>query len=172
MTWKSHKITSFFLACALGFDLVASFSIALFSIFPDALEKWWPASEHREGSHFWLTYIAFGILSYGFLTAFYYIYAVKIFAIFLFLFAVGSLLHIFEDMFSVSGIPIWPWFSNRKMMIPIYKTKQISEYIVTAIFCVSCFAYILVVQDYNQIKFIYNIVHVSDFFLINFLHNI
>jgi membrane-bound metal-dependent hydrolase YbcI (DUF457 family) len=139
MTWKSHTAVTAAITYAVTLDPVFAGVASLGAVLPDRIEFILPWLKHRGNSHslvLWVVLIGLITLTHAFSYLFgvdalavsqitYYGYAV----------AIGGVLHILEDMCSVSGVPLFPTFlsptqSPQTLKIPLYKTGTISEYIV------------------------------------------
>lgn len=82
--------------------------------------------KHRTWTHYYPLWIIAGVSVY-FLVLNSQPFGLKMITTFLFFFILGSILHIFLDMFSVSGVPfITP--NGRSVKIPFYKTGKKSEF--------------------------------------------
>lgn len=139
MTWKSHQLISFAGAMALGFPLTESIAIAVFSVLPDAIEGFIPNAKHRGNSHFWgiwLLMLLVGglIIKAGFSQG---EQAIFLAGNIICLASIASIFHIVEDSLTISGVPIFPLLTNRNFSIPLCKTRESSEMVVTVmmIFC-------------------------------------
>jgi membrane-bound metal-dependent hydrolase YbcI (DUF457 family) len=142
MTWKSHTAVTAGITYAITLDPIFAAAASVGAVLPDRIEFILPWLKHRGNSHalaLWVVLVALIALANGLSSQFgpsaeeinqitYYAFAV----------AIGGILHILEDMCSVSGIPLLPTFITPgqkppTLKVPLYKTGTISEYIVAGI---------------------------------------
>jgi membrane-bound metal-dependent hydrolase YbcI (DUF457 family) len=147
MTWKSHTAVTAAVTYAVTLDPTFAAAASVGAVLPDRIEFILPWLKHRGNSHalaLWIVLITIIALAYIFSDQVgagaeelgqttYYLFAV----------AIGGLLHILEDMCSVSGIPLLPTFLTPKekpptLKVPLYKTGHISEYVVAGILLCIC----------------------------------
>lgn len=146
MTWKSHTAVTAAITYAITADPVFAAAASVGAVLPDRIEFILPWLKHRGNSHalaLWVGLVALiaianalsvqigavlgmGAQEWNQIT--YYAFAV----------AIGGLLHLLEDMCSVSGIPLFPtWFAPGQapttIKVPLYKTGTISEFVVAGI---------------------------------------
>lgn len=109
------------LALFLVFKLNIYFSLALFYL------SCLPWTKHRTLSHSLLsTFIVGGLCTVGF-----YQYKLTKYGLYI---LVGYFLHLFEDMFTVTGIPFLYPFSKKKFKIPLMSTGTKKGHIVELVF--------------------------------------
>ncbi len=70
--------------------------------------------------------------------------------------SLGYLFHIFGDLFSVSGVPLYKPFYLKKVKMPVYLTYKTSSTKETVIFSVSLFLLILVIPQTLKQPFIHS----------------
>jgi len=135
MTWKSHTAVTAAATYAITLDPTFAAFATIGSVLPDRIEILAPWLKHRGNSHSLALWTGLCIAAWiaGQMEP-----NIKL----IFPVAVGGLAHILEDMLSVSGIPLWPKPNPKKtnniVKFPLYKTGQISEYIVTATLLMIC----------------------------------
>lgn len=147
MTWKSHTAVTAALTYAVTLNPGFAAAASIGAVLPDRIEFILPWLKHRGNSHalaLWIVLVALIALAYASSTQIglekellhqitFYAFAVVI----------GAILHIFEDMCSVSGIPLLPTFMTPgqkppTLKVPLYKTGTISEYLVAGIVLSIC----------------------------------
>lgn len=147
MTWKSHTAVTAAITYAVTKDPVFTGIASIGAVLPDRIEFILPWLKHRGNSHSLALWIVLNALiaaanvisnqlgpsgqELSELT--YYAFALGI----------GGILHILEDMFSVSGIPLFPTFYSptqgpQTLKIPLYKTGTISEFVVAGTIVAIC----------------------------------
>ncbi len=141
MKWVNHSATAICVAIAVTGHPIISAAAAITSSLPDKIEIFIPFSRHRGISHdpvFWfpmiVTLLALPIV---FANA---PLASGIFKHLAVGSAMGVAMHLITDSLSVSGIPV---FRKYRLAGKLYKTTNISEYIVSLGICLPslCIAY-------------------------------
>jgi membrane-bound metal-dependent hydrolase YbcI (DUF457 family) len=136
MTWKSHTaVTAAIVYTATGNPVLTAAATAG-SVLPDRIEFILPWLKHRGNSH---TLILWALLTLN-LAAVASLHQNPVWIPLAGL-ALGGLLHVLEDMCSVTGVPLWPLIPGlpkAQVRVPIYKTGTISEFLTTAIILVIC----------------------------------
>lgn len=135
MMGKSHMAANAFIGLAAGLDPAALGGVVVAARLPDQLELFMPWVKHRTVTHYafiwgigslllaivpsglwcpgcapWASGLAFGVVFGGFL-------------------------HVLMDMFSKSGIPVWP---GNVLAGRAYRTGKASEYIFLGAVCLLC----------------------------------
>jgi membrane-bound metal-dependent hydrolase YbcI (DUF457 family) len=142
MTWKSHTAVTAAITYAVTLDPIFAAAASVGAVLPDRIEFILPWLKHRGNSHalaLWIVLITILALANG-LSGQIGAGAQEVYQMTYYLFAVaiGGLLHILEDMCSVSGIPLLPTFLTPTqkpptLKVPLYKTGHLSEYIVAGV---------------------------------------
>jgi membrane-bound metal-dependent hydrolase YbcI (DUF457 family) len=128
MTWKSHIAVTGAGAYAATLNPAFAAIAAAGSVLPDRIELIAPFLKHRGNSHALTLWTGAAIASA--IAASLHPELWPAFAL-----LVGGLAHTLEDMCSVSGVPLLPGTNVKKssniIKIPLYKTGQPSEFVVT-----------------------------------------
>jgi membrane-bound metal-dependent hydrolase YbcI (DUF457 family) len=139
MTWKSHIAVTTTGAYALTLNPTLAALAGAGSVLPDRLELLLPFLKHRGNSHSLVLWIG-GTLAAG-VAAILHPPCLPLVPL-----LGGGLAHTLEDMCSVSGVPMLPGVRAKKssniIKIPLYKTGQPSEVVVTALL-VALFSFII-----------------------------
>jgi len=129
MTWSSHKLTTAAIAYALGLPVEGIVFATAASTYTDAIE-FVLRLRHRGISHFWGIYLTLFLVAHFNLLNFNLTPPIPFLLEWLEWFALGCLLHLFEDAMSKSGIGLFPYSTRKIKLGELYVTGQISEYLV------------------------------------------
>lgn len=135
MTGKSHLAANGAICLAAGADPVVATIAILCARVPDQAEAFLPGVKHRTLTHhlyFWAGMCAFFFL---FPTQVFLPGVDAAFGKVLLGFFLGGMLHVVMDMFSKSGVPIYP---GRVWGARIYTTGSYSEYLFLSFLLLSC----------------------------------
>jgi len=135
MKWINHKILGASVAAIAGLPPTAVIIVAASSVLPDAIEL--RIFKHRGWSHGWWLY--------AFLTATLLIAAPSAFSPYILYVSLGAAIHLACDSLTMTGIPVEP-FSDKRFAIRLFKTGDLVEYLITALFAAGAIALVTFVR--------------------------
>jgi len=135
VTGKSHMAANAFIGLAAGLGPFSLGGVVVAARLPDQLEILTPWAAHRTITHYAFVW---GVLSVGFAAVPSYLWcpgcpswvSEAVFGV-----AFGGFLHVLMDMFSKSGIPVWP---GNVLAGKLYRTGSASEYLFLGAVCLIC----------------------------------
>lgn len=169
MNWFSHRIFAVGLAAACKFNLMGITASYLGSTIPDSIDFFLTKLGfnfnriHRKQSHAWVWYaFVLSLVYYGIFPFLQKNFPELLtYKEILFAFFLGIFSHIFADMLTVKGVPLF-FNPNKRIAIELIKTNGCLEYIFTFLFFVMICFYLYVTKNPYVtycIEFIYNTFH-------------
>lgn len=135
VTGKSHMAANAFIGLAAGLGPISLGGVVVAARLPDQLEIFMPWVKHRTVTHY--------AFIWGFFSLALVLVPVSLWcpgcspwgSDLAFGVAFGGFLHVFMDMFSKSGIPVWP---GNILAAKVYRTGETSEYLFLGGVCLAC----------------------------------